>query len=200
MATIGEIVRVALHYVQSGGGDMMNVFHFKISGASPADDDLLQDITDWITDSWADRWALMAASGCKLSHFDSDIIAVDGTVTRNIGGGIIDVTGTVAGDVMPAGTAAYLLAYTAIPKARGSKYVPGISEGEQNAGTLAVGYIADLALLLAVYLNPFLGGSGATLQPGVLSKTLGTFVPFLISGAIDAIIAYQRRRKVGVGI
>ena len=200
MATIGEIIRVSLHYVQAGGGDIMNVFHFRLAGVSVADDELLQDITEWVVDHWAVRWVQMASNGCTLSHYDADIVTATGEVVRNIGGDIVDAQGTIANDVLPAGNAAYMLAYTAVPKARGSKYVPGISESEVTSGSLAVGYLADLALLLAIYLNPFLGGSGATLQPGVASKVLETFVPFLISGAIDAVVAYQRRRKAGVGI
>jgi len=200
MATIGEILRVALHYSQQGGGDIMNVFHFIIEDASVPDTLIKDDVELWIADEWGARWALMASSGVVLLSFEADIVAIDGTVTRNIGGGIVDTAGTVGGEPLPAGCAGYLLAYTAIPKARGSKYVPGITESEQSGGELVAGYLADLALLLAVYLTPYAGSSGATLRPGVVSKVLATFVPFLVSGAIDTLVAYQRRRKVGVGI
>lgn len=200
MAALGEIVRLALHYTQPGAGDIMNVFHFKIAGTAPSDVDLLEDLGSWIFDEWGARWVLMAATVANLSHFECDIVALDGTVTRNIGGGIVDMDGTVSADVVPAGVASYLLAYTAIPKARGSKYVPGGAETEVQAGEWSAGYLADLALLLGIYLTPFIGGSGVTLTPGVASLTLGTFVPFLVSGAIDTLAAYQRRRKAGVGI
>lgn len=200
MASVGEVIRVATHYVQAGGGDIMNVFHFRIAGSAPSDESVLEDMTIWLDEEWGARWRVRADQNCTLSHFEIDVVNPDGTVARNIGGAILGIAGAVAGGALPAGNAGYLLAYTAIPKARGSKYVPGVSETDSAASGLSVEYIANLALLLAVYLAPIVSGNGATYQPGVLSKTLEAFVPFLVSGAIDNLVAYQRRRKLGVGI
>lgn len=200
MATIGEIVRVALHYTQDNAGDMMNVFHFRVSGDNTNDADFLDLLEDWCTDIWADQWKTLAAGACTLSHFEADIINTDGTVNRNIGGAILNIVGDIGGDVLPAAVSAYILGYTPLPKARGSKYVPGISESQSVGGEWNAGTLASLAVLLSRYVTIYIGTGGVGLVPGVLSLTLGSFIPFLVSGAIDTQAAYQRRRKEGVGI
>jgi len=198
MATVGEIVRVAIHYTGNNAGDVMNVFHFVLSAGTGTDVDLLDDLAVWVADEWGGRWELMASQGYTLESFEADIINPDGTVDRNIGGDVIDIPGTVSGDALPAQNAYWMMAYTAVPKARGSKYVPGTTETEVANGALTAGVLADLALLLAIYLTPYTGSF--TLTPGVLSRVLEAFVPFIASGLIETLTATQRRRKVGVGI
>jgi hypothetical protein len=123
-----------------------------------------------------------------------------GLVLRNIGGGIIAVNGDVIEDVTPAAVSGYLMGYTAVPKARGSKYVPGIAETQINEGEFTAPALVKLATLLAIYLADVSLGSGASLEMGVLSKALGAFVSFTGSGLVESLPAYQRRRKQGVGI
>ena len=200
MATAGEILRLALHYTQAGAGDMMNVFHFELGGTVGDDAEVAADVEGWAENIWGARWALLACSATTLSHGEYDIINLDGTVARNIGGGIYNVVGTVGGEVLPAGVAAHLTAHTTIPKARGSKYIPGVAEADSVGGQLSVGALADLAILLGFYLTAYTGANGVTITPGILSKVLVEFVPFIASGLIDTLTAYQRRRKVGVGI
>lgn len=200
MAAIGEIVRVALHYQQAGAGDMMNVFHFRIAGNAPSDTDLLDDIVDWALSGWGTAWKNVAVTGCELEYVDCDIVMPDGTVVRNIGSDLLNVVGIVGGDLLPAAVSARLQAYTTVPKARGSKYVPGIGEPQQAGGDWSVGALANLAVLLGIYLSPHVGASSVILEPGLISRTLVQFLPFLVTGLIDTQPAYQRRRKAGVGI
>lgn len=200
MAVSGEIVRVALHYTQPNAGDCMNVFHFRLSGTVGDDESLLDNIgTGWAV-SWANIWKTIGASAAVLSHVDVDVVNTDGTVDRNIGSEILNVAGTVGGEVTSAAVSGYLLAYTPIPKARGSKYVPGMCEVGVSSGAFTTGAQAVLLQLLALYLNVYVGSGGLRLNPGVLSLLLVEFVDFLASGAIETLPAYQRRRKAGVGI
>jgi len=198
MATIGEIVRIAIHYSGNNAGDVMNVFHFEITAGTGNDSDLMGDVEEFVIDSWVARWQLMASQGYTCENYEVDIINPDGTVNRNVGGDTVGVDGTVSGDALPAQCAYWMMAYTGVPKARGSKYVPGATETEVANGALTTGALADLALLLAIYLLP--QGSVFTLTPGVLSRVLEAFIPFIISGQIETLTATQRRRKVGVGI
>lgn len=200
MATAGEILRVALHYTMPEAGDCMNVFHFVLDGSVGTDAETDTAATNWIEDVWGARWALLACEDALLSHAEFDIINDDGTVARNIGAAILNIAGTVGGELLPAAAAAYIMAYTAIPKARGSKYIPGIAEADSVAGALSVGALADIALLLGIFLTTYIDPTGVRFVPGLLSKTLVRFVPFIASGLIDTLVAYQRRRKVGVGI
>lgn len=200
MASANEIVRVTLHYTQPNAGDCQNVFHFQITGASPTDTDVLNTVNSWCINDWGPEWATLASASADLESFESDIVNVDGTVARNLGGMLLNISGAVAGESTSAAVSAYLLAYTVIPKARGSKYVPGMAEGNISSGAFIAPALAEMAILLAEYLLTKAIGTGGTLVPGVLSLTLGQFVPFLVAGAIDSLPAYQRRRKEGVGI
>lgn len=200
MAAAGNILRVALHYGMVNAGDIMNVFHFRLAGAIPSNDAIADAVADWVTTEWGPAWAELAGAGCELVYGDYDIINLDGTVAENIGSTLFGIPGVVGGDLSPAQAATYILAHTAIPKARGSKYLPGVPEAIVTAGELNVGGLANLALALAVYLAPYTAGSGVALVPGVLSLTLAQFVPFITSGLIDTLTATQRRRKAGVGI
>lgn len=200
MATVNEIVRCTLHYSAPGAGDMQNVFTWKIDQASPADSVVLDTLETWVNDVWAPAWRELAATAVVLESFEADILRTDGTVARNLGGLLVDIAGVVGGDVVAAGVAAYILGYTANPKARGSKYLPGLGEPIVEGGILSVNGLADLAVCLAVYLSNITVTGGGRLQPGVLSKTLATFIAFINAGALESVPAYQRRRKVGVGI
>lgn len=200
MAEIGEIVRVVLHYSQPNAGDCQNVFHFLMTDDEPTDAGLLEGIADWVTDVWAPDWAAIASSVAILEYIDVDIVNVAGEVLRNIGGAIIDVNGDSVTQVTSAAVSAYLLAYTELPKQRGSKYLPGLSEDAVASGTINPAYLGQLAILLADYLLDISIPDGGTIVAGILSKKLAEFIPFLASGAIEALPAYQRRRKAGVGI
>lgn len=200
MATAGEFLRVCLHYSQPSAGDIQNVFHFRLGGSVGTDAQLLTDVTAWVSGLWLDQWRQLASDQTVLSHWESDIVTPGGFVTRNIGGNLVGTEGDRPSEVLSAASAYYMLAYTAVPKARGSKYVPGLSEEDSSGGAISVAMLAELAILLGTYLTVFTASSGTVMTPGVLSAVLGAFVPFINSGAIDNLCAYQRRRKAGVGI
>lgn len=200
MAVENEIVRVAMHYSQPGAGDQMNVFHFRVTDGSQDDQSMLDGIENWVTTVWAVAWRELAATSAKLQSAEVDIITESGLVDRNIGGFLVDIAGVVGGDVVAAGVAAYILAYTANPKTRGSKYLPGLGEPIVDGGLLTVNGLADLAVCLVEYLADVDTGGDMVLSPGVPSFGAGIWYPFLSSGALETVPAYQRRRKVGVGI
>lgn len=200
MASSGEIVRLAMHYTQPNAGDCMNVFHFRLSGTVPIDETLFSALIDFADTAWGDIWKTAAASAALLSHIDADIVNTDGTVDRNLGGEIINKAGTVGGEVTSAAVSGYLLAYTPIPKARGSKYVPGMSEVGVSSGAFTSGVQTVLLSLLGLYISQYAAPGGLKLNPGLLSLVLNEFIDFNATGAIDTLPAYQRRRKAGVGI
>lgn len=200
MAEIGEIIRLVIHYSQPNAGDCQNVFHFLMTDDEPSDSGLLEGIATWVTDVWADDWAGIAASVANVEYIDVDVVNTLGEVLRNVGGAVIDVSGESVTQVTSAAVSAYILAYTELPKQRGSKYIPGLSEDAVASGSLNPAVLGVMASLLADFLMDISIPDGGSLTPGVLSKTLGTFVPFLTSGALEVLPAYQRRRKAGVGI
>lgn len=199
MASVGDIIRVAVHYTQPNASDIMNVFHFVLSGSDITNASLRDALDTWIDTVWGSVWDGLASSQAEIDRFEADIVAADGTVLETIGGSSVNHAGTVGGEVMPPGVAGYIMAYTDVPKARGSKYVPGLSETNTTGGTLTSGALTLLANLLVLYLSTASVGGGASIVPGVLSKALSEFLPFSNAGTVDDRPAYQRRRKRDVG-
>lgn len=200
MAEAGEILRVAVHYIQANAGDMLNVFTFQIASGNEDDSRVLDDFADWVENVWGVDWQDFATLQCELDRVEIDVLNTNGTVDRNIGSQGINIVGSNSGELAPAACAGYLKADTAIPKTRGSKYVPGLFEGILDTGELNAETLADLLLMLVTAFSVFEGTvSGMFYQPGVLSRTAVEFVPFEEAGYVTDIPAYQRRRKPNVG-
>lgn len=199
MANVGDIVRVALHYTAANASDMMNVLHFKVTGSDMTNTALEAAIKAWIIAVWAPAWDNLGSQDTQLDRFEADIVGTDGLVLETIGGDSINISGGVLSQPLPPGVAAYMMAYTDVPKARGSKYVPGLAESHVDGGVLTGTCLTQLAALLLVYLADADMGGGTALVAGVLSKALGSFLPFTGAGLIDDRPAYQRRRKRDVG-
>lgn len=200
MADIGEIVRVVVKYSQPNASETLNVFWFKITDNAPSDEQMVGDFEEWVLNEWGGPWADFAASDVSVERFDIDIINPDGTVDRNIGGTTVTLAGTVLGDVNSAADSGYIMAYTALPKSRGSKYVPGLADTDVVNNLISSEAFTDLLNLVAVFLAVYVGiESGAEYSPGVLRRAVDLFELFQDSGYVTDVPAYQRRRKLGVG-
>lgn len=199
MAATGEIVRVVIKYAMPNASEMLNVLHYALTAAGIDDDDLLDSMATWCTDVWADSWAELASDDATVVSIGLDIVNTDGTVKRNIGTELIGVTGDDPGTNTSAGVAGYILANTSNPKARGSKYLPGITETALDNGKFSAAAVGDLAAMLVIYLANITIPGGIVLEPGLLSKATAAFIPFVAAGLINDIPAYQRRRKPFVG-
>lgn len=196
---IFAILRLTLFYTAPGASIANSVFNYRLDAAAAEEDDLLDAVTDWINNFWGDLWAEVAPVTATLASFALDQVTVTGTVVANIGVGDIDIVGVSGGEVAPAGVSAYLLAQTALPKQRGSKYVPFISEARIDEGLLDATAVTQLTLLLLSYLASITVIGGGQMKPGVASRGLVEFVAFLAQGLVNDVPAYQRRRKPFVG-
>jgi len=176
-----------------------NVFYYAVEDASMDDADVKDAFEDYFINTWADEWENVANTQCVLDYASLDVINPDGTIARTLGTFTIDVNGVGIGQVMPAAVSAFISANTAVPKIRGRKYLPGMDEGNVDAGKLNTGALTSLALLLIYYMATFDTGTATHFVPGVLSRSLQYFVAFDASGLVNDIPAYQRRRKPGVG-
>ena len=199
MADVNDIIRATLVYNSPGASEQNNVFYWVLGNAPIDNDDLLDALANWALTVWGPQWAQLAADVSTLVSVLVDIMNADGTVKENVGAELIGLDGDNSFDVTAAAVSGYLLAQTDNPKIRGSKYVPGISETQITNGVFTVSALAELALLLGIYLANIDLAGGGKLFPGVLSRTLLTHVTFNQSGLINDIPAYQRRRKEGVG-
>ena len=199
MADEGDIIRAALRYSSLGASEQLNVFWYEVRGVGIGNPAMLQELATFFTDIWAPTWALIASDASQIVDLSVDIMNPDGTVKVNVGIEPIGVFGDAMQGVTPAANAGYLLAQTALPKSRGSKYIPGISEDAITDGTFSGGAVINLLALAALYLLPVETAVGAILQTGILSRPLAAFVEFIVEASTTDVPAYQRRRKPGVG-
>jgi len=200
MADNGEILRLVVEYGIPAASAVMNVFQWLIEDGATDDERTLDDMEDWTTNVWHPDWEGLAATVAEIIGIAVDVLNTDGTVARNIGTRTLALNGTVVSETGAPAVSAYIKADTALPKTRGSKYIPGLSEGDVNGGFLSVAVLGDVALLLLDYVTPYTGVSASTSYlPGVLSRTIDTFVEFSGSGSFTDVPAYQRRRKTNVG-
>lgn len=199
MASEGDIIRLVIEYGLPAASAALNVLYFRLGGDA-SDGDVLDDLDDWVTEVWGADWSAFGALTAAIIGMAVDVVDFEGHVLANIGSGTLNIPGTVDTDPTSAGDAAYMKADTAVPKTRGSKYLPGLAEDNVDAGILDATILGELAIMAIDYMAAFVGAFSSVLyQPGVPSRTLLTFNPFTGSGTFTDIIAYQRRRKLGVG-
>lgn len=199
MADIGDIVRSVVSYSSEGASEQQNVFYHEIRDMGIGNPALLNEIADWVAMEWAPLWQPIASGDSEIVSVSCDLMNPDGTVKVNIGIDPILVSGSGPSAVTAAAVSGYLLAQTALPKTRGSKYVPGIDEVAITEGVFNSAAVADLILLAALYISPISTAIGANLFAGVLSRTLLNFVEFITEVTTTDVPAYQRRRKPNVG-
>jgi hypothetical protein len=171
-----------------------------IVDGNPDSPDVIDDFEDWVTNVWGVDWTDLAQSACSIIGLALDIVDVSGHVLENIGAETLAIAGGVGGEVGVAAASAFMKADTALPKTRGTKYIPGLGEGNLTDGLLTTETLGDVALLFLDYILLYIGAvSSARYVPGVVSRTEEAFVEFEGGGYFTDVPAYQRRRKPGVG-
>lgn len=195
----GEKLRVVAKYGAPNSSQILNVFMYEYAGAGDTDADVLTACDTFFTSEWGSDWANLASDDFTFDEIELDVLNTSGTVKRNIGSTPIGLTGNLAPDMSPIGACYLLSADTIEPKQRGRKYVPGLDQDGVIDGLLTAARLVTAALLAVEYLDTITGILAGELTPGVLSRTLIAFEPFIASGSITDVPAYQRRRKPNVG-
>lgn len=197
---INEVLRVTLEFESPNASTQYNVFTYSMQTQASDESDVVDELEAFFGTTWKGAWALLGSDEVTFVGGQVAVMNLDGTVNRNIGSFLVNALGAVGTQVVSAAESAYMLAYTDLPKTRGSKYIPGMGESSVDSGQLSTAAQGYLAAMLVLYLATINMASGGKLVPGVLSKTLLAYKPFNASGIIESIPAYQRRRKPGVGI
>lgn len=195
----GEKLRVVAKYSAPNSSQILNVFMYEYNGAGDTDLDVLSACDTFFTDEWGPDWQALASNDFTFDELELDVLNTTGTVKRNIGSTPIGLTGSVVADMTPIGACYLLGADTIKPKQRGRKYVPGLENQGIVDGLLTAARLVTAALLAIEYLDTIQGILAGDLTPGILSRTLASFEPFVASGSITDVPAYQRRRKPNVG-
>ena len=199
MADVGDIVRAVVTYQSPGASIQQNVFWWIIEEMGIGNPALLAEISDWVSVDWGLLWAEVASDQVNLVDVSVDLMNPDGTVKVNVGIDVINLPGDGASTVLPAATSGYLLAQTALPKSRGSKYIPGMDENSLDEGVFTLIAVVLLLSMAVIYVAPVTTTVGAVLRAGVLTRLTQEFNEFLLEASTTDVPAYQRRRKPGVG-
>jgi len=198
--TSGTILRIVASLAFPDSVIAQNVFYAVLTGAGPWDeDDIVSDAIDYM-DIVFGAWDAMASDDVDLDLvqvYEYDPVDED---WDEVGSGAGGVTGQVSGDRLPHGVAAYTQAKTTDPDVSAAKYWTGFCEVSQANGVWAAGTLTDLGLTAAAWIAGDTGSaSGAVFEAGVWSVKNENFYAFNGNLVVNAIPAYQRRRKPGVG-
>lgn len=199
----GDIIRGVLSITMTNGDVAKNVFTWLVDKVSVG--------------SWTDAATVGYVQSAIEAIFDEVLTMIKGTITFDLVDlykwtgtewdylttGTPSITPTGAGDVMPAGLAMLMTAYTDLNKVFGRKFLYGVCEAEAIAGFIQTTGVTALAAAAVAYLDAHQSGTMGPLDylvPGVYSSKATDFVPFNGIAVVKNIFSYQRRRKTGVGV
>ena len=112
---------------------------------------------------------------------------------------VTGMKGTATGTQLPNGVAVLCKFFTDIGRSQGRKYLPGYNETDAKSNELGTGDSVPFLAWATGIITPIVVGL-STLSPGNFSTI--TKLVRLYTGivAVNDLLAYQRRRKPGVGI
>lgn len=175
-------------------GKAYNVFYMEWNTiGSPPDSLVLSTALQWVNRVYS---ALRPVMSQSYVHAGTRVDEVDdlGVVVRHIGTISPTVNGTAVADANSGPTAMSGLARTAIPKVRGSKRFPGVTEVGVSGQLLTNVAASALAQAVADWLA--VDNTGTSFwRPGVMSSLMSSFVPFSNSGMVTNVPGTQVTRK-----
>lgn len=192
---LNDVIKVTVKSSMPNGSVIENVYHLKkIGGGDLSEADAMEDIVLWVT-SLHDQLDDLQVTTLTYDSVDAYNVTQDRPVSSSslVGGG------DLAADPLPPGVAALVSCDTGVKRGVGRKYIAGISEALTTGGEFVAGALVSLGeyadKLTEVYNS---GATDSDWQAGIYRKFHNQFAPF-IGWAVNAIPAYQRRRKPGVG-
>ena len=202
MATIssGDILRLVLTFTMPEGTLAQNIYHYVADNITDPDSaNVANDFIARFLSMYAHITPIMnnGVVGQTQELYVRDTVADEWTLAET------DVLAAIAGqsglEMLPHGNAALVSALSTNNRTGGRKYIMGFTEGEQQQGRWLASTVTALALYAAGYADTFTAGAG-TYTPGIWSESILDFIPFLGGATVNDIVAYQRRRKIGVGV
>jgi len=193
-----EVFRVDIFYTQAGASEMMNVFHGR-AAETASDASYATAIEDWVTTNWYTIWTDMAYEGAEIVRAKAVVLEPDSFVTARalFDNGQTGLVGAIVGQPNAAAVSAGLTLPTLRPGSRGRKFVPGLPLAEIDDGIISPAMVAvmgDLVLEL-ITVQDF----GAAVWRWGIQSTIDFAWLNFVSGIIDDIPDYQRRRRPDVG-
>jgi hypothetical protein len=198
----GTVLRLVSSLLFPDSAIAQNVFNvvFTDSGGSNDVVDVLDDLETYIEDIYALMNSVVvsgiALDSLKIYEYDAPEDDWDQIGERFPTDGF-----AAAGNPLPNGVAVLVHAYTTNPDVIGGKYFGGFPPATTVDNDCEAGLITAVANAADEWVAPFVGAeTGADFAPVVWSPTKTTPLPFNLVIAVNGQVAYQRRRKPGVGI
>lgn len=194
---VGDIIRVAPRMTSSNSGDLVNVYHFKLTGpGSLSDADMIDDMCD-LMDAMYD--VLDTSITDEISFSDINVF----NVTQDTPHGPQDWPTLTAGSnqavPLPSQTAAFIQTPTGLSRSWGRKFLGGFTTDHLSQdGNIATGFLAVLVSFANVWLNQTGVTLNGTWEP-VIYSTIDLSWRAILSATVNNIWATIRRRRVGVG-
>lgn len=198
----GAILRVVAEFLMPESVIAQNIFYclFNDTGGSNDDQDVVDDLTDWLDNMYTNLITFISDDmALQISTvYIRDLVGDD---WDELGTGIPTVTFTDTDTIVPHGVAPLVHAFSTDPDVRGSKYLPGFADTDVTESSISGGAVTALLALCADWVLSYVGAAtGGDFDPGVWSPTNNAFYKFIDKFVVNGQVAYQRRRKPGVGI
>lgn len=195
----GDIFRVAVKYSLPDLVTAYNVLGLYCTAGSCTDAELLTAVDSWLTTAYAYlQSSLSDAIDIDEARVSKMLwVATEWVVQEIIGTVYPTFTSTDTQDMLPHAVAAVVTMPTIVPRRKGKIFVPGMTDSDADASTLASGMVTAL--------GNFASGIQTVLLPGTANLWYyilcndGT-VRNAISATVGSLSGTQRRRKPGVGV
>ena len=200
----GNILRVAVGQVQASNlNDLYNVYEYIATFAGDeTDTNVLNAIAGQMDTMYNIIQGTIAGNQTPGIMRVDEVALVGGvkSVVRNLGSiawaTVYDPGG--AGDYVPSGCAALVEGLTSQSKVLLKKYLGQLVEAYVSGNFITSALITLLDSFCDEWFNSVLVSAGNELIPGFLSRARGGFF-YLLGTVVKGAVAYQRRRKPGVG-
>jgi hypothetical protein len=198
----GTILKVVASILMPENVIAQNIFYAVVTDLVTSDDedDVVADLVTWVELMYAELNEgvadVCAASDVKVYEYDPLDEDWD-----EVGSDVWTDGFALVSDMLPHGAAGLIHAKTTNPDVQAGKYIAGIGEVTCVESDWDIGAITRFADFAAVWVAPFVGTeTGGTFGSGVWSTAKENFLLFNGIYIVNGLVAYQRRRKPGVGI
>lgn len=200
MISNADIISAVGTYIQGSLSHVANVFTIRIADlVAQSQSQIRADIVEYV------EGVLTPLVSEIVDEVTFDKINIYNLTTDSIEPQMVWNTLTQGGNAaaeLPVACAGLIIGRTGVSRRLGRKFFPTFVEGRATGSFWDTTMTTKLLQATLAYINNWTGGNGVMSQPGIVEKLLGggigVFRTF-IGGSVQAQVAYQRRRKYGVG-
>jgi hypothetical protein len=201
MPGVGDVFRVVVRFNLNDITLATNTIAFSVVAGTCTDSELLAGCEQWVEDIYTEVDDCIRTD---VSVEDSTVyeMTYNGStsqweVSRIVGVISPSLTFTEIAETIPYGVAGLITLPTSHPRTFGRLFLPGMSTDQQEDNNINATDLAKLALAAAEIIASWAPGTATAIYV-LLSK--GGVVRGALEALAKSLLAYQRRRKPGVGV